>query len=306
MSQAPALDAPGGVLDEVGAVPPVPGPSSTHRLWHVLRRNRPAVLSLVFVAFVVLVALFAPLIAPQDPNAQDLGQRLKGPSGAHWLGTDQFGRDVLSRLVMATRLSILAVVQALAVAALLGVPAGLAAGFLGRFVDAILNPIADALLSVPPLMLALAVVGVLGRGLTFAMVAVGLILAPRFFRVARGAAQSVRNETYVEACRLLGCSSWRLLWRHALPNASSPLLVQVTFGASIVIVAEASLSFLGVGVQIPDATWGSMLQDAYRSAQESVMFGLPAAVMIVLTILSFSTLGDGLRDALEGRATGRS
>ncbi|MET0448087.1 MAG: ABC transporter permease, partial [Aeromicrobium sp.] len=193
------------------------------------------------------------------------------------------------------------IIQALAIAVVVGIPLGVLAGSIGGTIDAVLSRIADALLSMPPLILALAIVGILGPGLTNAMIAVGVILTPSMFRVSRSAATSVSSELYIEGCRAAGCNRRRLLGRHVLPNASSPMLVQVTFAAGIVIIAEASLSFLGLGVQPPDSSWGTMLNDAFRNINQSPWFMFAPAMMIALTILAFSTLGDGLRDALEGR-----
>jgi peptide/nickel transport system permease protein len=263
-----------------------------------LLRNRAAVVSFGFVVLLVLVALLSPWLMPHDPARQELVERLQGPSGDHWLGTDSFGRDNLSRLIEGTRVTLWACVQALALGIVCGIPTGLAAGFVGRRVDGILSWIAEVLLSLPPLILALAIVGVLGPGLTNAMIAVGVVFAPRFFRVARAAAISVRSETYVEATRALGCSTSRILLRHVLPNSSGPLLVQVTFAMGLVVIAEASLSFLGLGATPPTATWGGMLRDAFDNVYDSTFPLLAPSLMIVLTILAFSILGDALRDAL--------
>ncbi|MDQ0382675.1 ABC transporter permease [Amycolatopsis thermophila] len=266
-----------------------------------LRRNRSVMIALGFLVLVALAAVLAPVLAPADPAAQDLVNQLQGPSSAHLLGTDNFGRDVLARALFGARVTLLAVIQALAIAGVAGIPLGLVAGFAGRWVDAVLSRISDALLSLPPLILALAIVGILGPGLTNVMIAIGVVLAPPLFRLARGAAQSITRETFVEACRAMGYSPWRIVWRHVLPNASSPLLVQLTFSAGVIIIAEASLSFLGLGVQPPDASWGTMLRDAFDAIYDSPWFMAAPAVLIVLTILAFAVLGDGLRDALEGR-----
>jgi len=266
-----------------------------------LRRNRAAMAALTFLGLVLVAAVLAPLLAPADPAAQDLLDRLQGPSAQHLLGTDTFGRDVLSRLLYGAQVTLLAVLQALLIAAVAGIPLGLLAGFVAGPVDAVLGRVSDALLSLPPLVLALAIVGVIGPGLTNVMVAIGIVLAPPLFRLARGAAQAVTGETYIEACRAAGLSPARILGRHVLPNAGSPLLVQLTFSAGVVIVAEASLSFLGLGVQSPGSSWGTMLRDAFDAIYDSPYFMVAPALAIVLTILSFAVLGDGLRDALEGR-----
>ncbi|MFF0818226.1 ABC transporter permease [Rhodococcus sp. NPDC003318] len=257
-------------------------------------------LSLVFLLLVLFMAIFGSSIAPYDPNAQDLSNSLAGMSGSHWLGTDVYGRDVMSRLLASASVTLLAVVQAVGVAALIGIPTGLFAGFVGGWSGGALSRISDALQSLPPLILAVAIIGIFGPGLTNAMVAIGLVMAPALYRLARGAAESVATETYIEAARALGCSKRRLLWNHVLPNASSPLLVQLSFAAGLAIVAEASLSFLGLGVQPPQTSWGSMVREAFDNVYTAPGLIVAPAVMIVLTVLAFSTFGDGLRDALEG------
>ncbi|ARE37855.1 diguanylate cyclase (plasmid) [Rhodococcus sp. BH4] len=275
----------------------------TSRPLRLLRQNKTAMVSLIFIVLVVLLALFGSLVMPHDPNEQDLSNSFAGLNGSNWLGTDAFGRDILSRLLDSAQVTLLAVVQAVGVAAVLGIPAGLFAGLVGGWIGALISRISDAMQSLPPLILAIAIIGIFGPSLTNAMVSIGIVLAPSLYRLSRGAAESVATETYIEACRALGCSKWRLLWRHVLPNASSPLLVQLSFSAGVAIVAEASLSFLGLGVQAPQTSWGSMVRDAFDNVYSAPWSLLPPAIMIVLTVLAFSTFGDGLRDALEG--TGR-
>ncbi|WP_029429896.1 ABC transporter permease [Blastococcus sp. URHD0036] len=271
---------------------------SRSRVMRRLRRNRGAMIAAGFIALLILVAALGGLLPLPDPNKQDLVNRLSGPSGDHWLGTDSFGRDTLSRLVAATRVTLLAATEGLLVAVVLGVPLGLLAGYVGGATDAILSRIADGLLSLPGLVLALAIVGVAGPGLTNAMVAIGIVFAPRFYRVGRSAAQSVSHETYIEAVRADGVPTSRILLRHILPNSSGPLLVQASFAVGFIITAEASLSFLGLGVQVPDASWGSMVREGFAHVHESTFAIIPPAVMITLTVFAFSQLGDGLRDAL--------
>lgn len=281
---------------------PLAGRLGSNRTWRRMIRRRSVVVSLGFIALVVMVAVLAPVIMPYDPTQQDLFQRLQGPSQEHWLGTDSLGRDNLSRLIEGTRVTLVAITQATLLGIALGIPLGLVAGFVGRYVDGVLNWISDVLLSLPPLILALAVVGILGPGLSNAMIAIGIIFAPRFFRVARASALSIRNETYIEATRAMGCSPARILFRHVLPNASGPLLVQATFALGVAITAEASLSFLGLGATPPTASWGSMIRDGFNYIYQARFQMVPPAVMVVLTILAFSVVGDALRDAL-GRQT---
>lgn len=263
-----------------------------------LLHNRVAVGALAFLVLLVLVALLAPWLAPHDPDAQDLLARLQPPSGAHWLGTDSLGRDDLSRLLVGTRLTLTAVVEAVALAVLLGIPLGLVAGYVGGWVDAVLGWASDVLLSLPPLFLALAIVGILGPGLTDAMIALAVVFAPGFYRVARSASIAMRSETYVEAARSIGWSTPQILWRHVLPNASGPLLVQITFALGLTVVAEASLSFLGLGAAPPAATWGSMLDDAFKNVYTATFPLYAPAITIALTILAAALLGDALRDAV--------
>lgn len=278
----------------------------TSRPLRLLRRNTAAMLALAFLLVVLLMAVFGSAIAPYDPNAQSLSDSLAGISGDHWLGTDIYGRDMFSRLLASASVTMLAVVQAVGVAALIGIPSGLFAGFMGGWSGGVLSRISDALQSLPPLILAVAIIAIFGPGLTNAMVAVGLVMAPSLYRLARGAAESVATETYIEAARALGCSKRRLLWNHVLPNSASPLLVQLSFSAGVAIVAEASLSFLGLGVQPPQTSWGSMVRDGFDNIYAAPGLIVAPAVMIVLTVLAFSTFGDGLRDALEGADGGRT
>ncbi|MFD9664058.1 ABC transporter permease [Rhodococcus sp. NPDC059968] len=287
------VDAPTPATDQQN----VREPRVRSRVLRRLLRNRGAMIALGFIVLLGLVAVFGPLLPLADPNAQVLATKNSGPSAANWLGTDSFGRDILSRLVAATRVTMLASLQGLTVAIVLGVPLGLLAGYLGRITDSVLSRIADGLLSLPPLILALAILGVAGPGLTNAMIAIGIVFAPRFYRVARSAAQTVASETYIEAVRADGCPTSRILGRHVLPNASSPLLVQISFTIGFIITAEASLSFLGLGVQLPTASWGSMLRDAFAHIHESWFPIIPPAVLITVTVFAFSVLGDGLRDA---------
>jgi peptide/nickel transport system permease protein len=258
----------------------------------------PALAAALFLLLIVAVALFAPLVAPASPNSQDLLTRLKPPSLDHLLGTDEYGRDQLSRLLFGARISLIAAVEVVAIGIAIGVPSGMLAGYAGGLVDSMLSRINDALMSVPGLVLALTIVAVLGAGLGSAMLAVGIVFMPRFFRVARAATQDVRGETFIEASHAIGCSQWRIAWRHIFPNVLSPLIVQVAVVLGAAVTAEASLSFLGLGVRPPTASWGSMLSSAYNNIWTAPFMVYPPGVMIALTVLAFSVLGDGLRNAL--------
>jgi peptide/nickel transport system permease protein len=255
------------------------------------------------IVLMILVALVGPSLAPYSPAAQNLLSRYQPPSPAHWLGTDDLGRDVFTRLIYATRVSLLAALQAISTMLVLALPTGLLAGYRGGWTDLILGRVADALLSVPPIVLAIAVVSALGPGLTNAMVAVGLTFSPSLFRVVRATTLNVRDDTYVQAAVVGGCSTPRILVRHVLPNVMSPVLVQITIMISLAILAEAGLSFIGLGVQPPEASWGVMLSNAFRAIYTYWPLMIWPGLCIMAASLSFSLLGDVLRDSL-GRGLG--
>jgi peptide/nickel transport system permease protein len=268
----------------------------------IIRRflhQKSAVAGLVFLLILVVVAIFAPLIAPHDPNAQDLSHRLSADTGV--LGTDRFGRDQLSRLIYGVRISLLAAPIAVGIAAGIGVPLGILAGYLGGAADAVLSRISDALQSVPGLIFALSVIAVLGPGLVKAMIAVGIVTIPTFMRLARAATIDVGGHTFVEASRAIGCSRPRIIWHHLVPNILSPLVVQVAFALGAAVTAEASLSFLGVGVRVPTASWGSMLSDGASNVGQAAFLVYPPGLLIAATVLSFILVGDGLRNAFGTR-----
>jgi peptide/nickel transport system permease protein len=267
-------------------------------------RNKLAVAAVVFLLFEVLVALFAPLIAPSDPNEQVLISRLKGPSHAHWLGTDQFGRDAFSRLIYGTRVSLGGAAIAVLIAVVVGVSLGLIAGYVGHWIDGGFTQLMDIIMSVPALILAITIVGVLGPGLTNAMIAVGIATVPRFYRVARAQAHVVSTEPFIEAARAAGCGRASILLRHVLPNSLSPVLVQVSLVFGAAVSAEASLSYIGLGVQPPTASWGSALREAAPSMSRTPALVIAPGIIIALTVLAFALAGDGLREALgTGRGT---
>lgn len=261
-------------------------------------RQRPAVVALVVVLLLAVSAVLAGVLATHDPDAQQLADRLQGPSRAHWFGTDDLGRDVYSRLLYASRVSLVAAVQATAIGIALGVPVGLAAGYLRGWVDMVASRVADAVMSIPALLLALAIVGVLEPDLTSAMIAIGVVYAPQFFRLTRATTLAVREETFIEAARSAGASSWAVMTRHVLPNALSPLVVQISLAMGFAILFEASISFLGLGVQPPDSSWGSMLGRSTRYFAGSPHLVLIPGLAILITVLSFNVIGDGVRDSL--------
>lgn len=263
------------------------------------RRNIPAMMSLTFVGTLVAVAILAPWLAPNDPGTITAGGVLADPfGGAGPLGTDRLGRDVWSRMIHATRIAIVAMSQAVLVALLLGVIPGLVAGYVRGWVDAAIMRLTDAVMSFPPLILAIAIVGALGPSLRNAMFAVGVVFAPSFLRLVRGSVLAVREETFIEASRSIGMRNWQIIARHILPNVLSPLFVQTSLAAGFALLAEASLSYLGLGVQPPDASWGSMLNEGYRVLQTQPWLIAWPGLAIGLTVLALNVLGDGIRDSI--------
>jgi peptide/nickel transport system permease protein len=270
-----------------------------------LRRfaRRPAAVSgMVVVVLFVVVAVGAPLLAPFDPNATSWSAIRKAPSLLHWMGTDENGRDVLSRVMYGARASMLAGVLSALIAAAIGVPLGLIAGLAGGWTDSVIGRITDAVLSVPFLILAIALAAFLGPSLQNAMIAIGIAAAPAFVRVARGAAIDVGTQDFVEAARAVGNPPWRVAVRHVLPNIVPPILVQATLAIAIAIVAEAGLSFLGLGQQPPAASWGSMLNSAQRFMTQAPWLAVFPGLAVFLAVMAFNLMGDGLRDALDPRS----
>ncbi len=265
-------------------------------------RARPAaVLGFVIVAAFVLIAVAAPLVSPYDPIATNWSAIRKAPSWQHPMGTDENGRDVLSRVVFGARASLLAGVVSVLIAAGIGVPVGLLAGFAGGWVDGVVGRLVDAMLACPFLILAIALAAFLGPSLTNAMIAIGITAAPIFVRVARGATMDAATQDYVEAARATGNPPWRVAVRHVLPNIVPPVLVQATLAIAAAIIAEASLSFLGQGQQPPEPSWGSMLNSAQRFLSQAPWLAVFPGAAIFLAVLAFNLVGDGLRDALDPR-----
>jgi peptide/nickel transport system permease protein len=275
--------------------------SPARRALRRLKRRKGAIVGLAVIVLFVVVAIFAPWIAPYDPAAQSWSAVRKAPSLAHWLGTDDVGRDVLARVLFGARASLLAGVISVAIALSIGVPLGLIAGYAGGWIDAILSRITDAMLAVPFLILAIALAAFLGPSLGNAMIAIGVTTTPIFIRLTRGQVMMVKVEDYVEAARAIGNPRWRIALFHILPNILPALLVQATLSIAAAIIAEAALSFLGLGQQPPAPSWGSMLNSAQRFLTQAPWMAIYPGFAIFLTVLSFNLLGDGLRDALDPR-----
>lgn len=275
--------------------------SPSRRAWRRLKARKSALVALFVIIALILIAIFAPLIAPFDPTKQSWSAVRKAPSLAHWFGTDEVGRDILSRIIYGARASLSAGVISVGIAISIGVPLGLLAGYLGGKVDAVLGRITDAMLAIPFLILAIALAAFLGPSLGNAMIAIGVTATPLFIRLTRGQTLSVVKEDYVEAARAVGNPGWRIALRHILPNVMPALLVQATLTIATAIIAEASLSFLGLGQQPPAPSWGSMLNAAQRFLTNAPWMAVWPGLAIFVTVLSFNLFGDGLRDALDPR-----
>jgi peptide/nickel transport system permease protein len=271
------------------------------RAWRRLRRRRTAMLGLVIVLAFILMAVFAAWIAPMDPIATSWGAIRKAPSAEHWFGTDEIGRDVLSRVVWGARASLLAGLVSVCISMALGVPIGLLAAYVGGWTDGLISRFTDSMLAVPFLILAIALAAFLGPSLTNAMIAIGVSATPIFIRLTRAQVLAVKVEDFVEAARAVGNPHWRIALRHILPNVLPPLIVQSTLAIAAAVIAEASLSFLGLGQQPPAPSWGSMLNTAKNFVDQAPWMAIWPGVSIFLLVLSFNLLGDGLRDALDPR-----
>lgn len=269
-------------------------------LERLARRSPVVVIGGGLIAAVVLVALAAPVIAPHNPVSQ-IAQPLLFPGGAYVAGTDELGRDELSRLIYGARVSLYVGVLAVSIALALGATSGIIAGFYGGWVDNVLMRTMDILFSLPAIVLAIAITSILKPSLTNAMIAIGIVYAPTFGRIARGPTLAVVNLAYIEAARAVGLPNWKIMLRHVLPNVSAPLIVQTTVSLSTAILTEAALSFLGLGTQPPTASWGLMLSAARQYMLIDPWIAVLPGVAIALTVLGFNLLGDGLRDLLDPR-----
>jgi ABC-type dipeptide/oligopeptide/nickel transport system permease subunit len=269
--------------------------------WNQLRRNRAAMAGLFILIILILVAAFAPWIAPYDYTASNMPESLNPPSWSHWLGTDEIGRDILSRIIFGARVSLKVGIEAVFISLLAGIFLGALAGFYGGFIDNLIMRFMDIMLAFPPLLLAMAFIAALGRGLDNAIIAIGIVSIPEYARIVRGSVLSVKENDYIQAARAIGNHDLEIIGYHILPNISAPIIVRATLGISAAILEAAALGFLGLGVQPPEAEWGSMLgsgRSAIFSAPHLVTF---PGIAITITVLAFNLLGDGLRDALDPR-----
>ena len=249
----------------------------------------------------MLIAVFAPLIAPYDPFQTSFTTVRKPPSAQFWLGTDELGRDLFSRMIYGARASLMAGGISVVIAVIVGVPFGLLAGYFGGWTDSVISRLIDAMLAIPFLILAISLAAFLGASLINAMIAIGLSAAPIFARLTRGQVLSVKAEEYVEAAQVIGLRHPRIILRYILPNSIPPIIVQATLTIAAAIIAEASLSFLGLGQQPPNPSWGSMLNTAKNFISQAPWMSLWPGAAIFLAVLGFNLLGDGLRDAIDPR-----
>jgi len=268
------------------------------RLW---RRNKMATVGLVIVLIVIAMALLASVLAPHDPYERDIRNRIAPPSREHLLGTDNLGRDTLSRIMYGARISLLVGGVSVGIATLVGVPLGLLAGYSAGWLDTLIMRIMDAVIAFPEIVLAIAILAILGPSVLNAMIAIGIVYIPIFARTARAPSLSESRKEYVEAARAIGASGWRILLRHVAPNTVSVIIVRITTSLSYAILAEAALSFLGLGASPPTPTWGRMLNEGRGFMEMAPWVAIFPGLAIAITVLGFNLLGDGLRDALDPR-----
>jgi peptide/nickel transport system permease protein len=270
-------------------------------IWSSIRRQRLAMTGVILVTLFALVALIGPSVAPFGPTEQFIADRLRPPGGRYLLGTDEFGRDIYSRLLYGARISFQVGAIAVGIAGAIGIALGLLAGYVGGWVDNVLTLLMDIVFAFPAILLAIAIISLLGNNLTNAMIAIAIVYAPTFMRVVRGATLSVRHTVYVEAAQSLGASTSRILGRHIFPNITAPLIVHASLNFAFAVLAEASLAFLGLGNKPPSPSWGSMVSASYGFLQLAPWAAIVPGVAIALAVLGFNLLGDGLRDALDPR-----
>lgn len=300
MAQAGTISA-GGSGDRGGA-PNITLVSQRTRAWRTFRRNKSAVIGLGMIILVIAVALLAPVISPYDPISQSTIDKLERPSSEHWLGRDHFGRDVLSRIIYGARVALLVGIASVALGATLGTTMGIVAGYFGGRIGMLIMRLVDILLSFPDLITGLLVMAVLGTGMTKLIIAIGLTITPRFARIAYGPTLSVKEKEFVEAARALGQRTRIILSRHILPNVAGELLVLASLWTAQAIRLEASLSFVGLGVQPPTPTWGQMIRDGTIYLTDFPLLSLAPGVALLFTVFAFNLVGDGLRDMLDPKS----
>jgi peptide/nickel transport system permease protein len=267
----------------------------------LLARNPTALIAAIVLATIVLIAIFDETLAPQGPNEQDIANRLEPPSWGHWFGTDDLGRDILSRVILGASVSLKVGFSSVGLALVVGTVLGLLAGFYGRWVDDVLMRFMDMLFAFPAVLLAIAILAIRGPGTSNTIIAIAIVYVPIFARVTRASVLGVREEVYVRASRSVGASDFRLLTKHVLPNAAAPIIVQTSISLAFAVLAEAALSFLGLGTQPPNPSWGLMLAEGRGFIDLAWWLAFFPGMAIVITVLCFNLLGDGLRDVLDPR-----
>jgi peptide/nickel transport system permease protein len=278
--------------------------SSTRYFFKVFLGRKIVIFGLVIILINAFAAIFAPWVAPYDPNAPDLESAMAPVSSQHWLGTDTIGRDYLSRMIYGARTSMVIGIISVIIAAGLGISLGLIAGYFGGITSTIIMRFIDAFMAFPMIMLMLLISMVLTQGLTNIMIALGVGMMASYARIVYGQVVSTKQNDYVMAARLIGCSSTRIMLRHILPNCLAPLIVMMTMMLGACILAEAGLSFLGMGINPPTATWGGMVSGGYKYVLSDPLFSLVPGVAIMLLVFAFNMVGDGLRDVLDPRLRG--
>lgn len=267
--------------------------------WNIFKKNKVAMVCLFIVIFLILIAILAPWITPYDPDAQVLTDRLTAPCAKYWFGTDDLGRDIFSRVIYGCRISLSVGIVSQIIATVIGYTMGVCAGYFGGKVDAVISFVIQVFSSFPFLLFAIAVMFVLGTGLINLYIALGLLAWASTARLIRGDVMRLKKMEYIEACKVSGGSSFRIIMKHLLPNCLSTLIVTVTLGIPSAIMTEASLSFLGLGVRPPMASWGAMISASQPYIRSATYYSIIPGLAIIITVLAFNMLGDGLRDALD-------
>lgn len=276
--------------------------SQLKEMWSALTENTAAIVGLVIIVVLVLVALFGPLIMPFDPNFSDMTKSFQQPNAQHWFGTDQLGRDIFSRIIAGARISLTVGLSAVAIALTIGIVLGSIAGYFGGKLDTVIMRVMDMMLAIPSILLAIAFMAAMGKGIDKAVIAIGLVSIPEYARIVRGNILSVKENDYVQAARVIGSRDSRIIFKHILPNVLSSIVVRATLGISTAVLDTSALGFLGLGVQPPAAEWGDMLGRARGfifTAPYTLIF---PGIAITITVLAFNLLGDGLRDALDPKS----
>jgi peptide/nickel transport system permease protein len=292
-------------IDAAGFMAAPPKRSEWKRFSRVFFGRKLYLIGFIIVAIIFITAIFAPLLAPYDPLQNNLPQRLKGPSLNHWLGTDQLGRDVLSRIIYGTRISLVIGFSAVSISAIIGMLMGLAAAHFGGWVFAVIMRVTDVLMAVPGIVLMMLIAGVVeGGGIWIVIVALGFGSIPGFCRMMCGQALSVKQNDYVMAGKAIGMSNWRIMLTQIFPNAFPPLMVGITMGIGGVVLGEAGLSFLGIGIQAPTPSWGNMVMDGQSRLLNNPLLSIAPGVAIMLLVFGFNMVGDGVRDAIDPKLRG--